>query len=84
MGEAHDNNIIFLNFSKGCGTLFNVKEVGIYRSTARVHKAITNFHIASTNENSPSKLCDVVQPIIECQVIRVMCSNQSKFSKIPP
>ncbi|PRQ32027.1 hypothetical protein RchiOBHm_Chr5g0041841 [Rosa chinensis] len=56
MGEAHGNNIIFLNFSKVCGTLLNVKEVGIYRSTARVHKAIRIFHIASTNDNSPSKL----------------------------
>ncbi|PRQ58419.1 hypothetical protein RchiOBHm_Chr1g0359131 [Rosa chinensis] len=39
------------------------KGVGIYRSMARVHKAIRIFHIASTNDNSPSKL--------------VMWSNQS-------
>ncbi|PRQ60908.1 hypothetical protein RchiOBHm_Chr0c24g0500851 [Rosa chinensis] len=35
----------------------------LYRSMARVHKAIRIFHIASTNDNSPSKL--------------VMWSNQS-------
>ncbi|PRQ19759.1 hypothetical protein RchiOBHm_Chr7g0220791 [Rosa chinensis] len=45
------------------GTLDVEKGGVLYRSMARVHKAIRIFHIASTNDNSPSKL--------------VMWSNQS-------
>ncbi|PRQ16705.1 hypothetical protein RchiOBHm_Chr7g0187151 [Rosa chinensis] len=64
-GYARESFLIFFLKCKTQrrGTLLNVKEGSIYRSTARVHKAIRIFHIASTNDNSPSKL--------------VMWSNQS-------